>query len=40
MVLSLDNGINFFHIIAAVLQRDSLALYMVIICLDFVLWNW
>ena len=36
MVPSLDGNAKFFHIIAGVLQSDVLALYVFIICLDYI----
>ena len=38
-VYSLDGNTNFFDIIAGVLQEDTLALYLFIICLNNVLLN-
>ena len=37
MVYSLEGDTDFFDIVARVLQRDTLALYMFIFCLDYVL---
>ena len=37
MVRSPDGDTNFFDITAGVLQADSLALFLFIICLDYVL---
>ena len=34
---SLDVNINFFHIVTEVLQGDTLVLYLLIICQDYVL---
>ena len=36
-VCSPDGGTDYFDIVAGVLQRDALAPYMFIICLDYVL---
>ena len=38
MVCSLDGNTNFFNIVAGVLQGDTLAPYLFIICLDYILW--
>ena len=38
-VRSLDGDTNFFHIVAGVIQGDTLAPYHFIICLDYVLWT-
>ena len=37
MILSPDSDTDFFDIVAGVLQGDILALYMSVICLDYVL---
>ena len=37
-VCSPDRDTDFFDIVAGVLQGDTLALYLFIICLDYVLW--
>ena len=37
-VYSLDGNTEFFNIVAGVLQGDTLATYLFIICLDYVLW--
>ena len=34
-----DGETEYFDIVAGVLQRDTLALYLFIICLDYVLWT-
>ena len=38
-VHSLDVATDFFDIVAGVLQKDMLAPYLLIICLDYVLWT-
>ena len=38
MVCSLNGDTNFFDIVTGVLQWDTLALYLFIFCLDYVLW--
>ena len=38
-VLSVDGDSDFFEIVASVLQRNTLASYLLIICLDNVLWT-
>ena len=38
MVHSPDENTNFFDIVAGVLQWDTLAPYLFIICLDYILW--
>ena len=37
-VSSLDGDTDFFHIVAGVLQGDTLTPYLFIICLDYMLW--
>ena len=39
MVRSLNGDTNFLDIVAGVLQGDTLAPYLFIICLDYVLWT-
>ena len=34
-----DTDTDFFDIVAGVLQRDTLAPYLIIICLDYVFWT-
>ena len=34
-----DGDADFFNIVAGVLQGDTLALYLFIICLDYILWT-
>ena len=36
MVHSLDSGTNFFVIVTGILQRDRLAMFLFIICWDYV----
>ena len=36
MIRSNDNSTNFFDIVVGFLQRDTLAYYLLIICLDYV----
>ena len=38
-VCSPDTDTDYFNIVAGVLQRDTLAPYLFIICLDYVLWT-
>ena len=38
-VCSLDGDTDYFDIVAGVLQGDTLASYLFIICLDYVLWT-
>ena len=35
MVRSLNNDTDFFEMVAGILQGDTLALYVLIICLDY-----
>ena len=39
MVHSLNNNADFFDIVTGVLQEDTLALFLLIVCLDYVLWK-
>ena len=38
-IMILYDNTNFFVIVTGLLQRDTLALYMFIICLDYILWT-
>ena len=39
MVHSLDDDTDFFDIVTGVLQRDMLAQFLFIICLDYILYS-